>query len=166
MRTPRWLADELTDAVKKVSLKIWSHRQAVEHLSATAYEKDEEWVLGVIGERLSALLEGRTRKRQRLAAKEWERKADDAVAASRQLGFDDVCSYFFPPDTFPTSTLLAEAMAYAYDTLRRAERHHKVATDRVKFAERMLAAVGGNDQASLGEALTALRDSGGAAAEG
>lgn len=166
MRTPRWLSDELDEAVKKVSSGQIDHRQAVGDLSEAVYEKDEESVLDLIKEWLSGQIDRRMRALRRLAAKEWERAADDAVGASRQLGLDDVCSYFFPPDTFPPSTVLAEAMAHACDLQARAERHHKIADDRVKFAERMLAAVDGNDQATLAEAVTALGDSGSTAAEG
>jgi hypothetical protein len=160
------LADELDEAVKKVSSKQLDRRDAVGDLSGAVYEKDEATVLDLIKEWISDQLDRRIRVRLRLAARELEREADDAADASRQLGFDDVCSYFFPEDTFPPSTLLSEAMAWAYDLLGRAERHHKIATDRVQFAERMLAAVDGNSQASLGEAVTALRESGDAAAEG
>lgn len=168
MKTPRWLSDELDEAVKKAASKQLSKSDAMEDLAAAVLEKDEEYVLALIKDKLSGQFDQRMQNRLRLAVREMEREADDEAGASRQLGFDDVCSYFFPEDTFPPSTLLTEAAAWAYDLLGRAERHYKVAGERVKFTEQMLTAVGGNadGKATLGEAVAALRDSGSAAAEG
>jgi hypothetical protein len=160
------LDDELTDAVKKVAEKQLNRSTAIDDLSDAVIEKDDDLILGIVRDWMAKRYDERWRRQVRLAAKEVEREVDKAVSANWQPGFDDICSYFFPPDTFPPSTILAEAVAYAYDLLGRAERHHQVAEDRVAFVERMLAAVSGDVQVTLAQAVTALQEDGDAAASG
>lgn len=169
MRTPTWLAAEL-ETLNRRRMNGDIFRDEAITLAVEAVEaKDPDLMAQIHREWVGQRLDESAKLLNRRTVKEQDRRRAEASTGEVQPGFDDECSYFFAPDTFPDSTLLTETGAYAYDLLARAERHHKVAQDRVKFQERMVAAVGGNTdgQATLGEGKAALRASGGkVAAEG
>jgi hypothetical protein len=164
-KTPRWLSDDCTEAAKKISRKQIDLDEAAADLADAAIDKDDAWVRATVAATVAEILRRKLGQLGRLALRELEREADRATGATYQPGFDDVCTYFFPPDTFPPTAMLTEAVAYAYDTLGRAERHWKVGVARVKYVEGLIAAVGGNKDGNvtLGDAVRAFGASAAAA---
>jgi hypothetical protein len=165
-KLPRWLSDECADAAQKVGRRQIDLDDAATDLADAAIDKDDDWIRDSIAFIIRGAIRGKMAIRGRAALKELERKTALAQGKTVQMAADDVCSYFFPTDTFSPSALLSEAAAYAYDLLARSERHWKVAVARVKYAEQLIKAVGGNKdgKATLGDAVKAFRESGGRAA--
>lgn len=161
IRNPKWLAAELDDYARRVRHGELQRPEAVGQLSDDVFAKDEELVRAIVTDYVSGQLTKGTERLARAGRKEAERTKTTYV----QGAFDDECSYFFPPDTFPLTILLEEAEAHASDLLGRSERHKKVAENRVKYVKRVRAAVGadrGGRKATLGEGVAALRASGAA----
>lgn len=163
IRKPKWLTSELDDYGRRVRHGELKRPDAVGKLTDNVIDKDAELTRTIVAAYVSEQLTKSTERLARMARKEAERNQAKQV----QGAFDDECSDFFPPDTFPLSTPLEEAEAHAADLLGRSERHHRKASERDKFVKRMRAAVGpdqGGRKATIGEAVAALRAS--AAANG
>lgn len=159
IRKPKWLATELDDYGRRVRHGELQRPEAVGQLSDDVFAKDEELTRAIVTAWVSDELTKGTERLARAGRKEAERTQTAYV----QGAFDDECSYFFPPDTFPLTVLLEEAETHAADLFGRAERHKKVAENRVRYVERMRAAVGpdqGDRKATLAEGVAALRASG------
>lgn len=161
IRKPPWLITELDDYARRVRHGELQRPEAVGHLSDDVLAKDEELIRTIITAWIGEQLTKSTERLARVAGKEVERNQARHV----QGAFDDECSSFFPPDTFPLSVPLEEAETHADDLLGRSERHHVKAVDRVKYVKRLRAAVGpdqGSRKATIGQAVAALRASGAA----
>lgn len=162
MRTPTWLAAELETLNRRRLNGDITRSDAIALAVETAKDKDPDLMAEIHYEWFGQRLDDSSKRIGRQASKDLDRRRDEVATGQSQPGFDEVCSYFFPPDTFPDSTLLTESGAHAYDLLGRATRHLHVAEERVKFQERMVAAVGGNEDgtATLGDGKAALQTRG------
>jgi hypothetical protein len=93
-------------------------------------------------------------EKRRDAVREIERRAKEQAGGQLALFYDH-----FPADRFGTLAPLGELLKYATDNAEWTERQAEADRRRIAYVERLLAAVGGNENATWEEAQAALEGS-------
>src|SRR5882672_6780399 len=97
---PKWLADEIDELARRVKSGELSREEAIEKALEHVREKDDNWIDGVITATLSGKLDAAVSRLRKSASREVAR----TVAAHYQGAFDEICSDFWPRDTFGPET--------------------------------------------------------------
>lgn len=121
MTTPKWLADEIEEFARRVKRGELEREEAVETLRDDARKKDDDWVNGVITATLSGKLDTAMSKIKKADQRRIERDIDRV--ATGNATFDDICSDYWPRESYGALTPTDELMRYAEDMLQLSERH-------------------------------------------
>jgi hypothetical protein len=174
MTLPRWLAEEIDELGRSVKSGELDREHAVGTLVDHAFEKDELYIRGVITAHLSGKLDNWLKQRRNDAG----RRAAEAAAGGRsQGGFDDICSDYWPRDTYGPLTTLEDLEKYNEEMRAMTDRFAKRDDDRDRRLQELIRAAGGNKKVTWEQAerwrldgavgqIRIWRDDGGARALG
>lgn len=140
MNVPKWLAGEIDEMARRVKSGELERAQAIDTLREHAREKDDAWVDGVVTATLSAKLDDAVRKLRKAASKEVARQ----VAPDHQGSFDEICSDFWPRDTFGPETTLEDLERHTEEMRALTKRYVKRDEERERRLAELIYAAGGN----------------------
>jgi hypothetical protein len=137
---PKWLADEIDELARRVKSGELSREEAIEKALEHVREKDDNWIDGVITATLSGKLDAAVSRLRKAASREVAR----TVATHSQGAFDEICSDFWPRDTFGPETSLEDLEKYAEEMSTMTQRYVRRDEERDRRLQELIRAAGGN----------------------
>lgn len=150
MNLPKWLAHEIDELGRAVKSGEVDREEAIDTLTDHAFDKDEDWVREVIIAHLSGKLDSAIKKIKDTQTKRAERELDRLIVG--EATFDDICSDYWPRDTFGPRTPLEELGHHDEEMLGLADRHMTRANERHARYIELVKAAQGNLQMSWEDA--------------
>src|SRR5215510_4180851 len=144
MNLPKWLASEIDELARRVKSGELDREHAVGTLTDHAFEKDEDWIRGLVTAHLSGKLDSAVAKLRKAASREVAR----TIAVDVQGSFDEICSDFWPRDTFGPETTLEDLERHTEEMRSLTQRYVKRDEERERRLHELIRAAGGNKKMS------------------
>jgi hypothetical protein len=140
MNLPKWLAQEIDDLARRVKSGELDREHAVTTATDHVFEKDEDFIRGLVTAHLSGKLDSAVTKLRKAASREVAR----IIAPDYQSAFDDICSDFWPRDTFGPETTLEDLERHAREMRSLTKRFSDRDDERDVRLRELIRAAGGN----------------------
>lgn len=142
MSMPKWLAQEIDDLAHRAKSGELDREEAVGAAADHAIEKDEEFVRELVIAHLSGKLDAAVRKLRKSDERKVEREMERFIAGD--VPFENICSDYWPRDTYGPRTPLEELGHHDEEMLGLAERHMNRAQERHQRFTELVNAAGGD----------------------
>jgi hypothetical protein len=140
MNLPKWLAQEIDDLARRVKSGELDREHAVGTATDHVFEKDEDFIRGLVIAHLSGKLDSAVAKLRKAASREVAR----ITAPDHQGAFDEICSDFWPRDTFGPETTLEDLERHTEEMRSLTQRYVQRDNERERRLQELIRAAGGN----------------------